>query len=716
MFIIIACILLAVQSNAQTVGIDFGSNFVSFGLMRSGAPIAVVRNANGKTITPSLATVNGRERWVGLDAVQKASRLSRKTANNIIQLLGRNSLQNMSVYHTPGPTYLVDEERGSLLFETSKSELPLPVEDLAALILSEVQKIAAKSNNVVVKDVVITVPPYYSQSQRLSILDAARIAQLNVLGLIESNVAAAFQYGTERQRTMAGIFDEKTSDKDKKTSKERKAEKDSPVKEKTQPEEDLRSRSVVFVDMGGSQTSITLVHYEFPKDNEDEDSKDEREKLKEKKRKLKEDALKRKKEREEREKLEEENEGKESKQEKNDEKQAEILHFTEIALNQRQNVGYIYNLYEDSYAAQFEIEDEEDELLVSAEDEQEDADRERRGESAEDDEDNSITISSQADLEAYMKKQEDRERKRKRKDEKIKRKEDQGRKRFSLMKFFIPGRSKRNLLKGIVLEQKEDLNNNNQQNLSISTQQQQQQLSLNQLYNEYNIREKDEFDEYDTFTSLYNNTKFRFPEDWDNKRIKKEKEKEQEQERKNVREVERNRKAFRDKYIYKIDSQFTAVDFTSSQQSTLSQRQYPLTTNIFSIKHLKDRENFRNKALFQGKMEVLLTKYIEGIGGRKIDQVIMKKLLNEFYQKAAVEEYKKFGDCLKDNKNDGKSTKIENSDERPICKKLVSSSIVCGTLQKAAQAAKEMLSVTTEYHGSLDDLIPEFPDYRYEQI
>lgn len=69
MFIIIACILLAVQSNAQTVGIDFGSNFVSFGLMRSGAPIAVVRNANGKTITPSLATVNGRERWVGLDAV-----------------------------------------------------------------------------------------------------------------------------------------------------------------------------------------------------------------------------------------------------------------------------------------------------------------------------------------------------------------------------------------------------------------------------------------------------------------------------------------------------------------------------------------------------------------------------------------------------------------------------------------------------------------------
>lgn len=158
----------------------------------------------------------------------------------------------MSVYHTPGPTYLVDEERGSLLFETSKSELPLPVEDLAALILSEVQKIAAKSNNVVVKDVVITVPPYYSQSQRLSILDAARIAQLNVLGLIESNVAAAFQYGTERQRTMAGIFDEKTSDKDKKTSKERKAEKDSPVKEKTQPEEDLRSRSVVFVDMGGS--------------------------------------------------------------------------------------------------------------------------------------------------------------------------------------------------------------------------------------------------------------------------------------------------------------------------------------------------------------------------------------------------------------------------------------------------------------------------------
>ena len=49
-----------------------------------------------------------------------------------------------------------------------------------------------------IKDVVLTVPSFYTQSERQAYLDAAEIAGLKVLSLIEENTAAALQYGLDR--------------------------------------------------------------------------------------------------------------------------------------------------------------------------------------------------------------------------------------------------------------------------------------------------------------------------------------------------------------------------------------------------------------------------------------------------------------------------------------------------------------------------------------
>jgi hypothetical protein len=72
-------------------------------------------------------------------------------------------------------------------------------------LLENVQKNAERNKKGLIKDVAITVPHYFTNNQRQAILDAAKIAQLNVLGLIESNLAAAFQYGMERSRTFSNI-------------------------------------------------------------------------------------------------------------------------------------------------------------------------------------------------------------------------------------------------------------------------------------------------------------------------------------------------------------------------------------------------------------------------------------------------------------------------------------------------------------------------------
>ena len=57
--------------NSNVLGIDFGSNFISVGLLSTGRPITIIRNENEKRITPALVSIDGKERFVGTRAVSK---------------------------------------------------------------------------------------------------------------------------------------------------------------------------------------------------------------------------------------------------------------------------------------------------------------------------------------------------------------------------------------------------------------------------------------------------------------------------------------------------------------------------------------------------------------------------------------------------------------------------------------------------------------------
>jgi hypoxia up-regulated 1 len=67
-----------------------------------------------------------------------------------------------------------------------------------AQLLSYASNIAAAEMGSPVKDFSITVPPYWTHSQRQALLDAAKIAGINVLALVNQNAAIAFNYGIER--------------------------------------------------------------------------------------------------------------------------------------------------------------------------------------------------------------------------------------------------------------------------------------------------------------------------------------------------------------------------------------------------------------------------------------------------------------------------------------------------------------------------------------
>lgn len=78
------------------------------------------------------------------------------------------------------------------------------------------------------KDVVLTVPPYYTQSQRRALLRAAELGEVNVLQLLNSNAAVALHFGVFQTSLYA----------------------DKPIK-------------VLFFDMGATSTIATVVSYEL---------------------------------------------------------------------------------------------------------------------------------------------------------------------------------------------------------------------------------------------------------------------------------------------------------------------------------------------------------------------------------------------------------------------------------------------------------------------
>ena len=71
-------------------------------------------------------------------------------------------------------------------------------EELVAMVLSHAKDITAAYGAPNARDCVLTVPSFYTQHERRALLDAAELADLNVLGLIDENAAAALHYGIDR--------------------------------------------------------------------------------------------------------------------------------------------------------------------------------------------------------------------------------------------------------------------------------------------------------------------------------------------------------------------------------------------------------------------------------------------------------------------------------------------------------------------------------------
>lgn len=218
---------VAKPSESAVFSVDLGSEWLKVAVVNlkpGQSPISVAINEMSKRKSPALVAFQGGNRLIGEEAAGLVARYPDKVYSNLRDLIGKpydyvkKFLDSMYL-----PFDVVEDPRGGAGIRVDGGAIYSPGE-LVAMVLGYALHLAEFHSKVPIKDAVITVPPYFGQVERKGLLQAAQLAGINVLSLINEHSGAALQYGI-----------------DKDFSNE--------------------SRHVIFYDMGSSSTYAALVYF-----------------------------------------------------------------------------------------------------------------------------------------------------------------------------------------------------------------------------------------------------------------------------------------------------------------------------------------------------------------------------------------------------------------------------------------------------------------------
>ena len=180
----------------KIIGIDLGTTNSCVAVFEGNEPV-VIANSEGKRTTPSVvAFVDGGERKVGDPAKRQAITNPTRTIFSIKRFMGETWDQvQKEVERIPYKVVKGDNNTPRVDID---GRLYTP-QEISAMILQKLKQDAEAYLGEKVTDAVITVPAYFSDSQRQATKDAGKIAGLNVLRIINEPTAAALAYGMDKE-------------------------------------------------------------------------------------------------------------------------------------------------------------------------------------------------------------------------------------------------------------------------------------------------------------------------------------------------------------------------------------------------------------------------------------------------------------------------------------------------------------------------------------
>ena len=181
---------------SKIIGIDLGTTNSCVSVVEGGKPV-VISNPEGMRTTPSIvAFTKDGETLVGQSAKRQAVTNPENTIYSAKRFIGR-SYDEVSRENKKLPYEISKGDNDGVSIKVNNSNYAPP--QISAIVLQNLKKTAEEYLGEKVKDVVITVPAYFNDSQRQATKDAGLIAGLEVKRIINEPTAAALAYGLDKK-------------------------------------------------------------------------------------------------------------------------------------------------------------------------------------------------------------------------------------------------------------------------------------------------------------------------------------------------------------------------------------------------------------------------------------------------------------------------------------------------------------------------------------
>ena len=179
----------------KIIGIDLGTTNSCVSVFEGNEP-TVIANSEGKRTTPSVvAFVEGGERKVGDPAKRQAITNPKRTIYSIKRFMGE-TYDQVSKEISRMPYSVVRGENNTARVEVDGRQYT--PQEISAMVLQKMKKTAEDYLGQEVTEAVITVPAYFSDSQRQATKEAGQIAGLEVKRIVNEPTAAALAYGIDK--------------------------------------------------------------------------------------------------------------------------------------------------------------------------------------------------------------------------------------------------------------------------------------------------------------------------------------------------------------------------------------------------------------------------------------------------------------------------------------------------------------------------------------
>lgn len=191
----------------KVIGIDLGTTFSCVAYLEGDRP-KVIPNLEGQATTPSVVSfTSAGERLVGNLALRQAIANPNKTVFAVKRLIGRKfNSPEVAAARQKMPYELAEAPNGDIRVVIDSGEIS--PQEISGMILSYLKMCAESFFGEPVEAAVITVPAHFNDHQRQATKDAAKIAGLEVLRVINEPTAASLAYGLEANKNAkVAVFD-----------------------------------------------------------------------------------------------------------------------------------------------------------------------------------------------------------------------------------------------------------------------------------------------------------------------------------------------------------------------------------------------------------------------------------------------------------------------------------------------------------------------------